>query len=168
MAEPVGELIPPCNKILFRQIHPAKFTGGSPGKLNFVPEHGKSNGPEPGKSNFVPEDNVNLSTRREEIGAQGAHEAHVALGLQSAGTWGFTVQEAAEANTPGLPAYNDEGCGIPPAPPFHVSVRFPENITRGMRERIARQLHAAAKKHGKGGWLYRPGSATSGTDQGSS
>lgn len=152
MPEPEGNLIPPCNKLLFRQIHPQKFTGGSPGKLNFVPE--------PGKSNFVPEDKVNLSTRREEIGAKGAHEAHVRLGLASAGTWGFTVQEAAEAYTPGLSAYDDEGLGTPPAPEFHVSVRFPEDVNRKTLERIAKQLHAAAKSRGNGGWLYRPDNST--------
>lgn len=152
MSEPVGERIPPCDKLLFRQIHPQKFTGGSPGKLNFVPE--------PGKSNFIPEDKVNLSTRREEIGAKGAHEAHVELGLESAGTWGFTVREAAEAHSAGLSSYNDEGLGDPPAPPFHVSVRFPQDISRKALERIARQLHAAAKNRGNNGWLYRPDDVT--------
>lgn len=134
--------------MLYRQIHPEKFSKGKPGMLNFVP----------GKSNFIPEDGLNLSTRREDIGPQGAHEAHVALGLKSAGTWGFTVHEADQANAPGLLVYDDEGLGAPPAPPFHMTVRYPEGLTRGKQERIAKRLYAAAEKHGvaSDGWLYRP------------
>ncbi|WP_299570733.1 hypothetical protein [uncultured Williamsia sp.] len=132
---PVGTLIDPCDKLLFRQIHPLKMKAG-----------------QPGVSNFVPENKVNLSTRRQEITAQGAHEAHVAIPLQSAGTWAITSQEAHDVAE--LPAYDDENLGG--NGPFHVSVWFPSNITRGARERIARGLHERAVKRGRGGWLYGP------------
>lgn len=118
--------------LLYRQI--------SPGKV-------KADGP--GKSNFLPEDNRRLSTRREAITAKGAHDAYLAEGGASLGTWGVTVQETYYT---ALHAYDDEhldGC-----PPFHVTIWFPE-LSRSQRERLARQLHSYAKQRGNDGWLYR-------------
>ncbi len=120
--------------LLFRQI--------SPGKM-------KSDGP--GKSNFLPENDRELSTRREAITAKGAHDAYIAEAGRSLGTWGVTVNEAYDS---GLSSYDDEhldGC-----PPFHVTIMFPDNLTRGRRERVAQTLHAHARARGNNGWLYGP------------
>lgn len=129
-----GTLLPPSGMLLYRQI--------SPGKM-------KADGP--GKSNFVPEGDRELSTRREEITAQGAHEAYIAEGGQSLGTWGVTVQEAHDT---GLSSYDDEQ--LDECPPFHVTILFPDNLTRGQRERVAQTLHTHAKQRGNHGWLYGP------------
>jgi len=120
--------------LLYRQISPGKMKVDGPGKSNFVPEGGRE-----------------LSTRREAITAKGAHEAHVAANGQSLGTWGVTVEEAHNTR---LSCYDDEnldGC-----PPFHVTILFPDKLTRGQRERIAQTLHAHAKQRGNKGWLYGP------------
>ncbi|MCV7385377.1 hypothetical protein [Mycolicibacter longobardus] len=129
-----GNAMPPSGMLLYRQI--------SPGKLN-------SDGP--GKSNFLPEDHRCLSTRREAITAKGAHDAYLAEGGQSLGTWGVTVQETCDA---GLEAYDDEH--LDEHPPFHVTIWFPDNLSRGQQERFARQLHSYAKQRGDRGWLYGP------------
>ena len=133
---PLGTLYPRSDKLLFRQIHPQKFRDGAPSK-----------------SNFLPEDQVNLSTRREEIGAKGAHEAQLKKG-ESVGTWAITSREAHEVAE--LSCYDDEGLDDPPLCEFHVSVRFPDGSTRGGRERIAKALHGKAKLRGDNGWIYKP------------
>lgn len=78
--EPQGTRLDPSPMLVYRQIHPnlIKQTTGIPSPTNFKPEDGRT-----------------LSTRREGIGsARAAHEAHIAKGLRSAGTWGFTVADA--------------------------------------------------------------------------
>lgn len=134
-AERPGSLIEPSDKLLFRQIHPMLMKAG-----------------QPSSKNFVPEDKKTLSTRRQEVGAEGAHHAHLAIQLQSAGTWAITSQEAHDVA--GLPAYDDENLGD--NGPFHVSVWFPENISRGRRERIGLELHGKAIARGRNGWLFGP------------
>ena len=104
-------------------------------------------------SNFKPTDldDGALSTRREEITAEGAYRAHIDLDLLSLGTWGITAQEVHDV---GLPAYNDEhlnGC-----PEYHVSIHFPKTNDRKVIERLAKELHQRAKQHGEDGWLYGP------------
>jgi len=105
----------------------------------------------PGKSNFLPENDRELSTRREAITAKGAHDAYISEGGQSLGTWGVTVREV---HNTGLAAYDDEH--LNDGPPFHVTILFPDNLTRGKRERIAQTLREYAKHRGNNGWLYGP------------
>jgi hypothetical protein len=126
--------MPPTGMLLYRQI--------SSGKM-------KSDGP--GKSNFVPEDGRRLSTRREAVTAKGAHDAYLAEGGESIGTWGVTIQET---DSSGLEAYDDED--LDEYPEFHVTIWFPDKLTRGQQERYAKQLHAKAKARGTNGWLYGP------------
>jgi hypothetical protein len=126
--------------LLFRQINPNKLR----------------NDRTPGTSNFEPEDERTLSTRREAITAQGAHEAHLEIG-PSIGTWGVTVSEAYEVRHPTidgelLSVYDDEA----PAEPFHVSIHFPDILTRLQRKRIGKDLYDLAKQRGNDGWLYGP------------
>ncbi|MBF6515542.1 hypothetical protein IU421_14815 [Nocardia cyriacigeorgica] len=137
--DPRGILMLPNGKLLFRQI--------SPGKV-------KADGP--GRSNFIPEDGIGLSTRREDMGAKEAFDAHIALcgPGKSLGTWGVTV---AEADNLGLPAYDDEH--LPDTPPFHVSIHFPPGGRRA-HEKLALGLHGHAKRRG---WLYQPPTASGGT-----
>lgn len=136
--EPIGELIEPCETLLFRQVHPMLMRGT-----------------EPGKSNFIPEDGLNLSTRHESMGAKTAYEEHIQA-HKSLGTWGVKV---IEAHTAGLPSYDD--ANLEGNPPFHVSIRFPHDLTDRGRERFAKKLHGHAKLHGAQGWLYRPDMVTS-------
>jgi hypothetical protein len=129
--------------LLYRQIHPdliKKATGI------------------PSPSNFKPEDGRTLSTRREGVGdAKAAHDAHLAKGKRSAGTWAFTVAEAYaatvddEGNAP-LCAYDDETDDDP----YHVSVWFPEGLRRTQIERLAKALYNFARSRGSDGWLYGP------------
>lgn len=121
--------------LLYRQISPAKMKGDVPGISNFKP---------------TDQDAGALSTRREEITAQGAYEAHIATGLRSLGTWGVTVEEADSLD---LPAYDDAGIGG--SPDYHVSIRFPEPDNRRAVERLAKELHTFASNRGENGWLYR-------------
>ena len=134
--------------LLYRQIHPEliKKTTGIPSPTNFKPEDGRT-----------------LSTRREGIGSAGAaHEAHIAKGLRSSGTWAFTVAEAyaakldaeggAEGENAPLTVCDDET----PEDPFHVSVWYPEGLTRTQIERLAKALHAFARRRGSNGWLCGP------------
>jgi hypothetical protein len=124
-----GSSMPRSGMLLFRQINPAKM---------------KSTGP--GKSNFIPEDGRRLSTRREAITAKGAHEAYIAEGGLSIGTWGVSVAEVHDA---GLEPFDDEH--IEDNPPYHATIWFPENQTRGQQERYARQLHGSGSRvHGSG------------------
>ncbi|MFV9634860.1 hypothetical protein [Mycobacterium neumannii] len=129
-----GNFLPPSSMLLYRQISPGKVKSDGPGKSNFVPENGRE-----------------LSTRREEVTAKGAHDAYVAEGGQSVGTWGVTV---AEVHNAGLEPFDDEH--INENPPYHATIWFPENLTRGQQERYARELHTRARQRGNSGWLYGP------------
>jgi hypothetical protein len=123
--------------LLFRQISPAKIRkDGTPGHSNFKP---------------TDQDNGALSTRREEITAEGAYRAHLELELPSLGTWGITVRETHDV---GLPAYDDEH--LDGHPEYHVSIHFPKTDDRKVIERLAKDLHQRAKQHGEDGWLYGP------------
>lgn len=126
--------MPANGMLLYRQINPGKM---------------KSDGP--GKSNFIPEDGRGLSTRREAITAKGAHDAYISEGGLSIGTWGVSTQEVHNAQ---LEPFDDEH--IDGNPPYHVTIWFPENLSRGQTERYARQLHTSAKQRGNNGWLYGP------------
>ncbi|WP_336793037.1 hypothetical protein [Gordonia malaquae] len=150
MSNSVGTAIGPCETMLFRQIHPLLIKGGSPSRGAFLP--GCEHEIEVGKSNFKPESGNDLSTRHEDIGAEGAFLAHRASGLKTLGTWGFQVKEAAEL---GLSCHEDAGLGQPPAPEHHVTVMFPDVPDR-KKERIARSLKSCAAAHGRGGWLHGP------------
>ena len=127
--------------LLFRQINPNKLRGDGT----------------PGTSNFEPEDERTLSTRREAITAQGAHDAHRAIGKLSIGTWAVSVAEACDArhatfDGEPLSVYDDESEDTP----YHVSIYFDENLTRKQRARLGKDLHALAKQRGENGWLYGP------------
>jgi hypothetical protein len=125
------------NEVLLRQVHPSQINGTVPKSAAFRP---------------MKRHHYTLSTRREWVGAQQAYEQHCALNLESAGTWGISVDECAGIE---LDAFDDSA--LPDTPPGHVSIPFgiPKRDTEKDPELIAksRTLRDYAIRRGN---LYMP------------
>lgn len=115
------------NETLLRQVHPVhldKLTGEvqspafSPSSLDGL-----------------------ISTLRERVGPEEAHRRHEAQGLQSAGTWGVSVSEVAEA---GAAAFDD--AEVPGYPEDHASIAPPDG--NGELRRCKKALAARATDRG--------------------
>lgn len=151
MPESTPNQIDGTDLLLYRQIHPMLLkSNGAPSSESFLPE--------PTSVNFRPEQGSDLSTRNgEKVDAKGAHQAHVALGIESIGTWGFTAQEAVALD---MTVWDDGGCdGLPDC---HVTVRYPRCESRRKQERLAKKLQEAARQRGHAGWLYFAGDSQDG------
>lgn len=111
---------------LFRQVHPTQLDAeGMPTSPAFLPSKN---------------DGGLLSTRRAWIGAKKAHESHVALGLESAGSWTINVGHARSLQ---LPPVDDSA--EPGMPPGHASVDFRFHASSGKIRQLARKLRDAAR-----------------------
>jgi hypothetical protein len=74
-----GDVIPVCDEVMFRQIHPASFNKGEPGSDRFRPSF---------------KDDNKLSVDRSSLtSAEAAHALFVGQGRMSAAVFGVSVRE---------------------------------------------------------------------------
>src|SRR5262245_30675078 len=92
------------NEVLNRQVHPGQMKGTEPNYLAFRPMKSHT---------------YTLSTTREWLGPEPSYRQHIAQNLQSAGTWGISVDECAKVE---LDAFDDSA--LPGMPKAHVSIPF--------------------------------------------
>lgn len=92
------------NEVLYRQVHPGQMKGTEPNYIAFRPMKSHT---------------YTLSTTREWVGPKRAFQQHIEKGLESAGTWGISVDECARVD---LDAFDDSA--LPGLPPGHVSIPF--------------------------------------------
>lgn len=118
-------------EVLWRQVHPAQVTDGEAQSVAFLPSAAHE---------------YLLSTSREWIGAKRAYVEHLGRGLESEGSWSFTV---GDASATGLQVFDDSS--KPTFPPGHASVDF-RDLSDPVRRKKARRLKEAAGK--RGGRVY--------------
>ena len=117
-------LIDDPDETLLRQVHPLQMDGDEPTTAAFLPSQ---------NHNFL------LSTKRERVGPREACEAHQQIPLETAGTWGVRVSDAADASTPAIDDAAHTG------QVDHASLSFLDLPTPGRRRQSARKLRDAAR-----------------------
>lgn len=140
----VGPELEASEERLSRVVVDLKGKGGDPTRGAFMPS----------KSNFKPSSDGGLSTKREMQAPAEVFEEYVASGRSAVGVWSVSVLDfkvsglaAARCN---LPVHADGGYvpvdGGDPYPDFHASVWYPMGVSRGVHERIAKEVLTCAKQ----------------------
>lgn len=128
-------LLDPSDGLLYRQVHPRLFKNGTPTSVNFRPTE---------------RDEGKLSVDRSSVvSAEQAHQRFLARGLDSIGTWAFSVEEVESTgrNAWADPIEPDPAVGEP-GNPAHAFVDFDE-LDRKQSEAVARLLKRAALDRGR-------------------